>query len=174
MVTKKIEEIENNFDLLMIVEKFEESLILMKDELCWDTSDITSLKLNGRIEDVKIKLNDSTRSLLKDYLKSDYLLYNYFLTIIKNKIEQFGKRRMEDELSALSAANFEISQQCLHSPSDKLVGDPRKSWGGKGLLGYDAGNKTNEKCTRMVERERNYVGRLQNIQKEKLISDDLD
>ena len=62
MVTKKIEEIENNFDLVMIVEKFEESLILMKDELCWDTTDITSLKLNGRIEDVKIKLNDEKSS----------------------------------------------------------------------------------------------------------------
>ena len=52
----------------MMVERFEESLILMKNELCWDYTDITSLKLNGRVDDVKTKLNATTRALLKDFL----------------------------------------------------------------------------------------------------------
>ena len=45
-VQSKIKEIEETFDLIMIVEHFDESTVLLKHLLCWDYSDLTSLKLN--------------------------------------------------------------------------------------------------------------------------------
>ena len=65
-VKKKIAEIDKRFHLVMILEQFEvrlwinmnklvyitsdlqESLILMKDRLCWSADDIKNLKLNAR------------------------------------------------------------------------------------------------------------------------------
>ena len=54
-VEKKIQEMDEHFHLVMILEHFEESLILMKDILCWDTNDITNLKLNARKVDEVLK-----------------------------------------------------------------------------------------------------------------------
>jgi len=51
-VTEKIKEMEDKFHLVMIMENFEESLILMKQRLCWDNEDITNLKLNARRKSV--------------------------------------------------------------------------------------------------------------------------
>ena len=47
-VDAKIQELDEKFDLVMMVEKFQESLILMKNLFCWEVGDITNLKLNGR------------------------------------------------------------------------------------------------------------------------------
>ena len=168
MVKQKIEEAEDNFDLVMILEKFEESLILLKNELCWDFSDITSIKLNGRVEEVKTKLNKTTRNLLKDFLKSDYLLYDHFYQLFKLKREIFGKQRLKAELNILSSINGETFQTCSLAQSNKLVGSPRQSWGGKGLQGVEARNKTNEDCLKMTLRERDFVQRVRNIQTEKI------
>ena len=59
-VRNKIEELEEQFNLVMILERFEESLVLMKSELCWDFSDITNLKLNAR-KPLNSKITNTTR-----------------------------------------------------------------------------------------------------------------
>ena len=81
MLSTKIEELENQFDLVMITEQFSQSLVLLKNTLCRDIQDLTSFHLNGRQNEVKTQLNETTRSLLKDYLKSDYVLYIHFFKI---------------------------------------------------------------------------------------------
>ena len=167
-VKRKIKEVDKSFDLVMIVEKFPESLILMKNELCWSTSDITSLKLNGRIEEVKKNLNSSIQSLLKEFLEPEYLLYNHFANVFEKKITNFGKKRMNNELSDLSDANSYLLKTCSLTPSEKLLGDPRKSWGGKGLQGFEAGEGADDECIRMTLRARDYVEKIRKIQTEKV------
>ena len=69
-VKRKIAEIDKRFHLVMILEQFEvrlwmndvyitsdlqESLILMKDRLCWSADDIKNLKLNARKVDEVLK-----------------------------------------------------------------------------------------------------------------------
>ena len=56
-VQSKIEEIEATFDLVLITEKFSESIILLKELLCWDFYDMTSLKLNAQKSSSKSKLS---------------------------------------------------------------------------------------------------------------------
>jgi hypothetical protein len=40
-IREKILEIDSNFDLVMVAEKFDESIILLRDELCWSYKDVT-------------------------------------------------------------------------------------------------------------------------------------
>ena len=60
MVRKKVKEVEEEFDLVMIAEQFDKSLILLKDDLCWGVEDVTSFPLNGRKEDTKTKMSKKT------------------------------------------------------------------------------------------------------------------
>ena len=40
-IRAKIFEIESYFDLVMVAERFDESIILLRDELCWSYRDVT-------------------------------------------------------------------------------------------------------------------------------------
>ena len=91
-VQSKIKEIEETFDLIMIVEHFDESTVLLKHLLCWEYSDLTSLKLNVHDEKSKSTLSDKARKKLKDWLSSDYTMYDHFKEIFKKKIEAFGDK----------------------------------------------------------------------------------
>ena len=42
----KINEIDETFDLVLLTEKYNESIILLKDLLCWDYNDLRGLTLN--------------------------------------------------------------------------------------------------------------------------------
>ena len=150
IVNKKIKDIEDQFDLVMIAEKFSQSIVLLKNELCWESQDVTSFHLNGRQKDTKSQLNKTTRTLLKDYLKSDYALYNHFLKIFQSKLEMMGILKMEKEVSALEKANSEIYRACAveETANEKLKGD--QHWYGPAkLIGYKVNNFTNEECLLM-------------------------
>ena len=54
MVQKKIEELSSEMDLVMIVDKIDESLVLLADLLCLPLHRVVSLKLNSRKESVKV------------------------------------------------------------------------------------------------------------------------
>ena len=46
-VDKMIQEIDKNFDLVMLTERMEESIVLMKNLLCWDLKDVAHLKVSN-------------------------------------------------------------------------------------------------------------------------------
>ena len=52
-VAERIRKIDSDFHLVLLVEQMEESLILMKELLCWDLIDIRYFKLNERSEETK-------------------------------------------------------------------------------------------------------------------------
>ena len=54
MIDKKIREIEETFDLVMIVEHFDASMVLLRNLLQWNFEDLTSLKLNARQSELLI------------------------------------------------------------------------------------------------------------------------
>ena len=45
-VDNKIAEMDDTFGLVMIAERWDESVILLRDLLCWDYSDVINFKLN--------------------------------------------------------------------------------------------------------------------------------
>ena len=56
-IRSTIEFYENEFDLVLIAERFDESIILLKDLLCWDIEDVMYLKvINHPIFEVNVLL----------------------------------------------------------------------------------------------------------------------
>lgn len=81
---RKIREIANNFNLVLIVEHFDQPLLLLI--LSCEFMDIAHFTVNARIEDETEELSQETKSNLTASNKGNVLLY----TIILTKL--FGKR----------------------------------------------------------------------------------
>ena len=79
VIRSKIEEIESTFELVLLTEQFDESMVLLKDLLCWDYRDMTSLKLNAQKASSKSKISKEARDNLKKWMWGDYMVSIYCL-----------------------------------------------------------------------------------------------
>ncbi|TRY71131.1 hypothetical protein TCAL_17305 [Tigriopus californicus] len=59
--------------LNIVPEHYNESVILLKNLLCWYYKDVASLKLNSRKKSAKSTLSAKAREALKEYLAGDYM-----------------------------------------------------------------------------------------------------
>ena len=79
-----INEVNKTFDLIMIVEYFEESMILLKNGLSWNFDDMSSLKLNVHDNETKSVISDDAKKSLRVWLYDSYVFYDFFkVTLIK-------------------------------------------------------------------------------------------
>ena len=112
-VTEMIRNIASDFHLVLIVEKMEESLILLKELLCWDLLDIRYFRLNERsVEGKKSQMTAKTRAKLKKWLWADYELYNHFKEKLDLLIKDFGIDEMKKQVELLEASNEELRKNC--------------------------------------------------------------
>ncbi|XP_002737826.1 galactosylceramide sulfotransferase-like [Saccoglossus kowalevskii] len=96
-----IEHLEDKFDLVMIMEHFEESLILLKDLLCWTTDDITYFELNRRETQSVHKLSDTLKNKIRQWNKGDVALFQHFNKTFWGKVRNFGEKKMRIEIENL-------------------------------------------------------------------------
>ena len=92
-VRRKIEEIDDTFDMVLIADRFEESVVLLREALCWTHEDVSYLKLNARRDGKKSPLSDAARTALKDWLRAGWQ-FNWFFLLefsLKNNLS-FGLR----------------------------------------------------------------------------------
>ena len=73
-----IGKIDQTFDLIMIVEDFNESMVLLKDGLSWNYEDLLSIKLNVHNEMTKSVISEKAKNSLRKWLKASYIFYDYF------------------------------------------------------------------------------------------------
>ena len=77
-----INEVNKTFDLIMIVEYFEESMILLKNGLSWNFDDMSSLRLNVHDIATKSVISDDAKSSLRSWLNDSYVFYDFFKVLI--------------------------------------------------------------------------------------------
>lgn len=77
-IDAKIAELDSIFDLVMLQEFLDESLILLKNLLCWTTEDIITLKNNARKNDQKMEMNDEIKQKIEIWNRADTKLYKFF------------------------------------------------------------------------------------------------
>lgn len=167
-VWNTIKEIENTFHLVMIVEHFDESLVLLKQLLCWEPSNFTYLKLNSHKASTKSKLSPKGRAKLKNWLKADFLLYDHFLALFHKKVASFGKPEMSAELALLDKFNNASQSDCgfLQVPNELLK--PRDRWYGSGVMAYKVKEHNKHKCSMMAMDEIKFIKLLRSKQMKKL------
>lgn len=112
LVLKEIEKIDRDFSLVLIMEYFDESLVLLKREMCWDLEDIVYAKFNQRHRVKKEHLDGNLKRMIERWNGADVLLYRHFNKTFWNKIKSHGKAFYRD-LKELREKNSQVQQECI-------------------------------------------------------------
>jgi hypothetical protein len=141
-IREKIAEIDQTFDLILVEELFEKSMVLLRDALCWTYEEVSYLKLNARQEERKSQLSEEARAALKDWLWGDYMLYDHFQANFQSKVDRYGVDKMERERKILERANSNVSERCVID----TFNNSKLSEGGNGQVGYKVNEVDNPFC----------------------------
>ena len=117
-ITKRVKEIDQDFDLIIFADFYEDSIVLLKQALCWDYEDLISVKLNSA--EYKSPLSEGARKIIKSWLWADYMLYNYFLKKFKKKIYKFGHKNLGEEKEKLRKTYKKKMNWCKSHSSDSF------------------------------------------------------
>ena len=77
-IQEKIQEIDQTFDLILLMENFNESMVLLKHALCWSYDDLSSFRLNAHDNSTKTVISTEIRERLRSWLEPSYMFYNHF------------------------------------------------------------------------------------------------
>ncbi|XP_033006038.1 galactose-3-O-sulfotransferase 2-like isoform X1 [Lacerta agilis] len=163
--------IEAQFDLLLISEYFDESMVLLKEALCWDLDDVVSFPLNSRDNSTKSHLSKDTIEKIKSWNKLDWELYVHFNRTFWEKIDgHMGRERMQQEVRALKQKREQLAKICLQeggSVIPKKIADPALAplqYGRAKILGYNLkpglDRATRQMCRHLVTPELQYSSLL--------------
>uniref|UniRef100_A0A8C3RTX5 Galactose-3-O-sulfotransferase 2 n=1 Tax=Chelydra serpentina TaxID=8475 RepID=A0A8C3RTX5_CHESE len=159
--------IEEAFDLLLLSEYFDESMVLLKEALCWDLDSIVSFPLNSREESTRSPLSESMAEKIKSWNRLDWAIYRHFNRTFWQRIDwNMGRERMQQEVRVLRERREQLAKTCLQGGGS--VG-PRElrdkslaplQYGKATILGYNLkpglDEVTGRLCQRMVMPELQY------------------
>lgn len=170
-VMRYIHELSQHLDLVLIAEYFEESLILLKDKLCWTMEDIVYFKLNTRKSSSVSKLSPELRVKALKWNGADWKLYQHFNATFWAKVEAFGIERMKQEVKQLRRRNAEMKDICIEDggavEAQKIQDRRFLPWqpvGESSILGYNMKKHIEPKfrtiCEKMLTPEIQYLSEL--------------
>lgn len=87
-ILKYIRMLDKVFDLVLITEYFDESLIMLKRRLCWSFEDIIYIRKNIAYQSHDFKLGVYDRTLLKNWTLADHLIYAHFYNKFHKLLKQ--------------------------------------------------------------------------------------
>ncbi|XP_077377171.1 galactosylceramide sulfotransferase isoform X1 [Festucalex cinctus] len=170
-VDEGIKSITERFQLFMLAEHFEESLILLKDTLCWDVDDLLFFKLNARKVSTVSKLTPYLRARALEWNALDWKLYQHVNRTFWRKVEAYGLRRMAEDVAELKRRNAEMAATCIEGGHAVDAGSIQESvmqpWqpiGQKSIMGYNLKKNIDkvhgQLCRKMLMPEIHYLSEL--------------
>ena len=166
-VNEYIQFLDREFDLVMIMDYFDESLVLMKRLLCWETDDILYVKLNERLDREKVRrLSESVQENIKRWNKADVLLFDHFNNTFWRKVKNEGSGFYED-LADFRQRKEEMKRLCL---TDKVR--HQRAYHDKFVKGYSIRKHLKPSikalCESLVRMENSFLEYLRNKRAETL------
>ena len=107
-----IKELDTDYGLVMVMERFHESLVLLKRLLCWSTKDILYVPLNARKAGPDFRLSESDKILLKNYNNADFKLYDHFKAKFDANVESLGEDFQNEVVSFVKTQDM-VAKFCL-------------------------------------------------------------
>ena len=151
--------LDKEFDLVMITDYFDESVVLLKRLLCWELDDILYFKSNERQDKERAGgLSDQVKDNIKRWNAADELLFQYFNRTFWHKIEMEGKG-FYDDLAAFRRNTEQISRLCLTNGTH-LQQQYRNKYVKAVSLKQNLMAESKEQCERMTTSENSYLAYL--------------
>ena len=149
-VDKYLQKLDGEFKVILLAEYMEESVIIMRRYLNWETKDILYLSQNiawKKNESILSKAFD--REFYKSYAKLDYALYNFFYKRLREQIRQEGED-FDEELLQFKELRNTINEYCKQVESQAPLHIDATRWG-------DDFNVTKQNCTELMRHEQAFV-----------------
>ncbi|XP_077814285.1 galactose-3-O-sulfotransferase 2 isoform X4 [Macaca mulatta] len=175
-VRARIAEVERRFQLVLIAEHLDESLVLLRRRLRWALDDVVAFRINARSARSVTRLAPETRERARSWCALDWRLYEHFNRSLWGQLRaELGPRRLRGEVERLRARRRELATLCLQDggePKNRTqIRDlrlrPYQS-GRADILGYNLrpglDNQTLRVCQRLVMPELQYMAHLYALQ----------
>ncbi|XP_075754018.1 galactosylceramide sulfotransferase isoform X2 [Pelodiscus sinensis] len=166
-----LQDIGRRFHLVMLLEHFDESLVLLRDLLCWELEDILYFKLNARKDSTVSRLTGELYDQATAWNRLDARLYRHFNASFWRKVEAYGRARMARDVAELRRENERMRSICIDGgrPVDaSAIQEPSmQPWqplGQKSIVGYNLKKRISKKhrklCRKMLTPELQYMSDL--------------
>ncbi|PIK51900.1 putative galactosylceramide sulfotransferase isoform X2 [Apostichopus japonicus] len=122
VIQKKIKTIEEELDLVLIAEYFDESLLLLKKMMCWTFEDIMYIKKKQRRNVSREPTRIEQANAIRKWNKGDVMLYQRFNRTLWNKINKYGPNFQKD-LRRFREMNDVTTKSCVNTTSSDINGN---------------------------------------------------
>ncbi|KAG8182292.1 hypothetical protein JTE90_011110 [Oedothorax gibbosus] len=165
-IVQYLDKIASWFDLVLVAERMDESLVLLKHLMCWDLDDVVAFKLNARNPKYISDLSETEKTSIRSLNFADSLLYERFLNKFEREVEAFGRERMAAETAELRRRTQEWYELCVdvEQPQSKRSVTPKHYINKRVMMFETKKNITNSTCDAMTMDELPYTAYLQKRQ----------
>ncbi|XP_057602511.1 galactose-3-O-sulfotransferase 2 [Hippopotamus amphibius kiboko] len=174
-VRARLAETERRFQLVLIAEHFDESMVLLRRRLRWRLDDVVAFRLNARSPRSVTSLTPAGRERAKRWCSLDWRLYQHFNRTFWAQVRaELGPRRLRSEVERLRERRRELVALCLEDGEPKNQSQITDRWlrphqsGKADILGYNLrpglDSQTLQMCQRMVMPEVQYMAHLYALQ----------
>lgn len=168
------------FDLVMVAEYFDESLVLLADALCWGLDDVVGFMHNAQaggeqglraVSNGELTAEDQQLTArARAWNNLDWALYVHFNRSLWARIEQYGQRRLKHDVAELRARREAMAKHCLlggKALDPKYITNSQFrpfQYGSAKVLGYvlrsSLSPQDREECERLATPELQYKDKL--------------
>ncbi|XP_055873604.1 galactosylceramide sulfotransferase-like isoform X1 [Biomphalaria glabrata] len=107
-----LETLDKDFSLVMILEYFDESLLMLKRLLCWELKDILYIPMNENSRKRILPYTEEDRMLYKEFSPLDHALYSFFRSKFASMLKSQNKEFF-DELNHFKSLLKEVRFNCM-------------------------------------------------------------
>ena len=162
-----IDLLDNQFHLVMLMEYFEESIVLLKRLLCWDLDDVVYFRLKQRSTVWRQNLSISLQRKIAYWSSADTELYNHFNRTFWTVLKELGND-FWDEVNLLRAKNKVMSDLCLQDDNEVSAELIQTAETKQFKLRHNIPYIAREMCKRMTWDEIKYLKYLRQIHIDKI------
>ena len=149
-VARAIQQLDKEFDLIMIADYFDESLLLLRKHLCLSWSDIVYIPDNFRADKKRRQINETVRKKIEDWNWADMSLYQHFNRTFWQKISNYNADFQRD-LQYFRQLLSDTRKECTKDEIKRKDGD------GHGVMGYVLKDDTGDFCKDLLLGDTDYT-----------------
>ncbi|XP_050406599.1 galactose-3-O-sulfotransferase 4 [Patella vulgata] len=122
------ERMDNEFDMIMVTEYFDQSLILLKRKLCWTLRDIIYITSNKNLKNSGYAMSPVDRQNIINHFKNDSIFYEHFKSKLFKELSKLGAGFLE-ELHQFKMILKLVKDYCTFvKKGDTSLVIPKSSW----------------------------------------------
>ena len=122
LVDAWLNEIDVDFDHILILEELDTSLAVLMIKFCWSIDDVVHLKLNSMRKEERTLSDDSLRRL-KTLNWADYKLYDRMLKQLKREVMEIGEGKVAHYVELINERIQVYVDDCVEPPPPPLPSD---------------------------------------------------